>query len=522
MQSLVSPTNRPEPDLSLQIKASVLLSPWATLASYLIDNHEWPVLIVASLALLALTFSVKKVPAGFGPYLISFCLVAHCVLFTIAFASHPWQIDTHMLYFAIIAIVATLQHIPALLFAAGVIAVHHLSMTVALPALVYPDGSVQGNLARTILHAVIVVLETGVLLFSIRDKHALERIVEKERQDAMEQAKIAEIAEEEAESQKEQSEEVVGLLTRTFSLLSDGDLTCAISTNFPEMHEPLRKDFNKTVNKLHSTIEQILHVAQSITGDANQISRSADDLSRRTEHQAATLEEATASLEDLSNRIREDVEKTRTAETRMRSAREDTERGSATVSDAVEAMAEIEKSSLQISQIIGVIEDIAFQTNLLALNAGVEAARAGSAGSGFAVVASEVRGLAQRSAESASEIKSLIQSSAQQVEKGAELVSQTGAALKTINSEVGDIATLISEITQGISQQSAGLEEINGGVATLDQVSQQNAAMVSESAGASHRLNREATELADLISSFTIEPSSATDTSKGTDHPKVA
>jgi methyl-accepting chemotaxis protein len=174
------------------------------------------------------------------------------------------------------------------------------------------------------------------------------------------------------------------------------------------------------------------------------------------------------------------------------------------VRQAVSAMAGIESSSREINQIIGVIDEIAFQTNLLALNAGVEAARAGDAGRGFAVVAQEVRALAQRSAEAAKEIKSLIQSSTSQVGQGVDLVGQTGQALEIIVAQVSEISTLVTEIAASAREQSTGLHEVNTAMTQMDQVTQQNAAMVEESTAASHSLAQEAGELARLIGQFRI------------------
>jgi methyl-accepting chemotaxis protein len=177
------------------------------------------------------------------------------------------------------------------------------------------------------------------------------------------------------------------------------------------------------------------------------------------------------------------------------------------VAEAVQAMGQIEKSSQQISQIIGVIDEIAFQTNLLALNAGVEAARAGDAGRGFAVVASEVRALAQRSAEAAKEIKALISASSQQVGQGVNLVGETGKALQSIVTKVAEIDALVSEIAASALEQSTGLAQVNTAVNQMDQVVQQNAAMVEQSTAATHSLKGETEELADLIARFTVSSS---------------
>ena len=198
------------------------------------------------------------------------------------------------------------------------------------------------------------------------------------------------------------------------------------------------------------------------------------------------------------------AEGAREVENIVRQARREAEESGAVVQGTVSAMTEIERSSDQISQIIGVIDDIAFQTNLLALNAGVETARAGDAGKGFAVVASEVRALAQRSSAAAKEIKTLIGTSTQHVGRGVDQVGCAGEALASIVNRVAHISTLVSDIAAGASEQSTGLAEINIGVTQLDQVTQQNAAMVEESTAASHSLHQEASDLAALVARFAL------------------
>ncbi|CUH99345.1 Aspartate chemoreceptor protein [Leisingera aquaemixtae] len=301
-----------------------------------------------------------------------------------------------------------------------------------------------------------------------------------------------------------QQAEVVRELSGRLSDLSRGDLTANISQSFPEDYEQLRKDFNTTAATLSQTVSQVISASSSIRNGAAEISQSSDDLSNRTESQAATLEETAAALDELTASVKSAAEGARSVESIMGEARAEAENSGIIVKDAVSAMTEIEQSSAKISQIIGVIDDIAFQTNLLALNAGVEAARAGEAGRGFAVVASEVRGLAQRSADAATEIKTLINDGSKQVTHGVELVGKAGGALNNIVERVNHISQLVSDIAEGAAEQSTGLGEINTGVVQLDKVTQQNAAMVEQSTAAGHMLSGDATKLAELVARFKI------------------
>ncbi|MBP7650287.1 MAG: methyl-accepting chemotaxis protein, partial [Phenylobacterium sp.] len=232
------------------------------------------------------------------------------------------------------------------------------------------------------------------------------------------------------------------------------------------------------------------------------IAGASDDLSRRTEQQAASLEETAAALDEITATVKKSADGASHARAVVQTAKTGAADGGEIVRQAVLAMGEIEKSSTQISQIIGVIDEIAFQTNLLALNAGVEAARAGEAGKGFAVVASEVRALAQRSAEAAKEIKALISASSTQVGSGVQLVGKTGQALEMLVAQVDEIDGLVGEIAASAKEQATGLNEVNAAVNKMDQVTQQNAAMVEESTAAAHALNGEAVELRRLMGDF--------------------
>ncbi|SFR40329.1 methyl-accepting chemotaxis protein [Yoonia tamlensis] len=306
------------------------------------------------------------------------------------------------------------------------------------------------------------------------------------------------------EIQQEQTR-VVQRLSTALTSLADGDLTQTIETPFNETYDKLRLDYNRTLETLHATISAVVQATRGIKTRSDEMSNSSDELSRRTENQAATLEQTAAALDQLTVSVGAAARGAKEVEIIVADAQSDADTSEIVVHNAVSAMTEIEKSSTEISQIIGVIDDIAFQTNLLALNAGVEAARAGDAGRGFAVVASEVRALAQRSSEAARQIKELISGSSEQVDRGVTLVGQAGEVLTRIANHIGHISSHMTEIAAGAAEQSTGLGEINIGVTQLDKVTQQNAAMVEEATAGSHSLTNEATQLATLVEKFKID-----------------
>ena len=266
--------------------------------------------------------------------------------------------------------------------------------------------------------------------------------------------------------------------------------------------EKLRSDFNNAMTALDETLAAVSASSTSVGGGSSEIAAASDDLSRRTEQQAASLEETAAALDEITATVKRSADGAKQAAAAATEARTDAQKSGEVVREAVAAMGEIESSAQQITQIIGVIDEIAFQTNLLALNAGVEAARAGDAGKGFAVVASEVRALAQRSAEAAKEIKTLIATSTSQVGRGVKLVGDTGEALSGIVGKVTQIDGLIREIAQSSQEQATGLSQVNTAVNQMDQVTQQNAAMVEEATAAAANLRAESQELTRLIGRF--------------------
>jgi methyl-accepting chemotaxis protein len=286
--------------------------------------------------------------------------------------------------------------------------------------------------------------------------------------------------------------------------LSAGNLTQTLSHAFTPALEQLRSDYNNAVDKLQSAMRTVGENAQAIAAGSNQVRSAADDLSKRTEQQAASVEQTAAALEEITTTVANSSAKAEESGKLVAETRQNAIASGEVVQKTIVAMGEIEKSSTEISSIIGVIDEIAFQTNLLALNAGVEAARAGEAGKGFAVVAQEVRELAQRSAKAAKEIKALINTSGDQVKNGVVLVGQTGEALQKIVGQVQTIDTNIQAIVQSSREQATGLKEVNSAVAIMDQGTQQNAAMVEESTAASHSLAKEAEALFTLLGTFEI------------------
>ncbi|NTB87580.1 methyl-accepting chemotaxis protein [Agrobacterium tumefaciens] len=328
----------------------------------------------------------------------------------------------------------------------------------------------------------------------------MEKGAEQARIDARRnEAEVQRRAEEEAELRLTQA---TGSLAAALQRLAAYDLTCEVEQAFAQQFEPLRHDFNTSVRQLRSVLVSVGSVGQGVANGSGEISQASDDLSKRTEQQAASLEETAAALEEITVNVQATSKRSAEARTLVRSARQHAETSGIVVSNAVAAMQRIEHSAQQITQIISVIDEIAFQTNLLALNAGVEAARAGEAGRGFAVVAQEVRELAQRSANAAKEIKSLITNSGVAVTEGVRLVGDTGEGLKQIALVVEDINHHMDAIAVSAQEQASGLAEVNTAVNHMDQATQQNAAMVEEMNAASVGLADDSQQLAQLIAQF--------------------
>ncbi len=298
--------------------------------------------------------------------------------------------------------------------------------------------------------------------------------------------------------------QVLDELVAMLGALSEGDLTRRIDADYQGTFAILKDAANTTAARLAETVAAVRAAAEEVATAAAEIAASATDLSQRTEEQAASLEETSASMEEISTTVRKNAENAQEAHRFTASTQDVADRGRAVVTNAVEAMSRIEDSSRQISDIIGVIDEIARQTNLLALNAAVEAARAGDAGRGFAVVASEVRSLAQRSSQAAKDIKDLIGNSTTQVKDGVDLVHRTGQSLQEMVESIKTVARFVGDIANASSEQATGLDHVGRALVQMDQATQQNSALVEENAATAKALEMQAGALTGQVRQFRL------------------
>ncbi|MEC7761340.1 MAG: methyl-accepting chemotaxis protein [Pseudomonadota bacterium] len=477
-----------------------------------------------------------------------------------AMAGHGWQIDTHMVYFAVLAATMIFADLRATLAATVLIAIHHLTLTVLMPSLVYPSTNLAENLPRTVFHAVVVVLETAALVYAIavRQKMMARQAAQaaelrismgeaeaakakaeaalaeaeqakrqsdaarKEAEDALKQAereserarasdtRAAENSERDAariQLVANQQTAVVDALRKGLRALRNADLRLGLQGEVADDYRDLKEDFDAAVSELREMIRTVQGNADQIGAEAKGLLDASAAMSRRTEDQAHRLAEVSSTISQLNQTVRETASNATAAKTQADQTRGEAQNSADLVRRAVHAMGAIEASSQQIQNIVGVIDDISFQTNLLALNAGVEAARAGESGRGFAVVASEVRALAQRSSDAAREIKTLIEASDAQVNEGVGLVRQSGDANDKVVGAVNDIADRIIEISESAAGQAKGLETVTSVLSDLDRTTQQNAAMFEQSTAAGQALAHGTEQLISAVAIFKTESS---------------
>jgi methyl-accepting chemotaxis protein len=499
---------------------------WVNFALILLRNlvreegADWGMIVMTLVLLVPATIIWSRDRTGPATRMVtSMATAATVAVLVYAFQGSPLQIDLHMYFFASLAICAAWIDWRAIIGYAALVAVHHLLLYVAMPLAVFPGES---DFSRVVLHAVVLIVQSAVLIaltsavvraFDVSDKAVADAVAAgREAVDMADHAKRTDAAAEaerrkrEAEKEREAAavDHAVSELAKSLQKLANGDLSCRIDQAFAGPLDELRTSFNASVEKLDGAISQVGQVAAVIRNGTGQIGQANNDLSARSERQAASVEETASALSSVVATVKQTAAVADSVGKLVDQARSGAERSGTIVTDAVSAMSRIEQSSQSISNIIGVIDEIAFQTNLLALNAGVEAARAGEAGKGFAVVAQEVRELAQRSANAAKEIKALINTSGEEVRHGVSLVDQAGEALSTISTEVQAISSEICKIIDGARSQAQGLAEIDAAIGQIDRNTQQNAAMVEESSAAIQQLVHEAMTLDQLMAQFRV------------------
>ncbi|WP_439150183.1 methyl-accepting chemotaxis protein [Sulfitobacter sp.] len=510
---------------------------------------------IVSMAFLAFGYTMGRSQPSLFAIGAAVALIGQAIAFTMAFQGHPWQIDSHMLFFALLACLVGLRSIPALIGGAVVIAVHHVSLTVFMPSLVYPSGGFIENIERTAIHAVIVVFETVALVIVVRELQHMNKEMETKadeleqslklsdasRQDAHLSQKDAVTAKEEAQAAKEKAElslarlneaettrlsleahrqknqeieaerdlartqeqaAIVDALRLGLAQLEAGDLTTRIVKDFPAQYEELKDGFNTAVQSLEDMVSEVASRSTQMDFEIHEISTSTDHLARQTEDQAMTLSNISKALKDLTKTVNDNVRTVAEVNTSSQDAQSSASKSGDVVSDASVAMEAIQGGSQEISKIIEVIDAISFQTNLLALNAGVEAARAGESGRGFAVIASEVRALAQRSSESATDIRALINRSESQVAKGSQKIADTVSALKEVVAAVLGTTSKMDVIAQSSQTQSVEISTLNSSISDLGSATQLNAAKFEETNAACINLAKSATALRELTQKF--------------------
>ena len=531
------------------------LAPVAVATAWAVGNPVLP-LLAGTFLFAFMGWVGFKAENSRGATPICLAVVGQATLLTAALAGHAWQLDSHMMFFAVLACTMLVNDAKATVVAAFAIIVHHLTLSVLFPALLYPSANLMADVARTLFHGAAVVLETTALLRAIATRRGLDAQSALDRNTiimAIEEAKVALLA---AENDKVQSDSlrvqaeaatakaevemrksrdaldqldlakrreaehqlvladrdrkqadsvaiVVEQLRIGLRKLSDKRLDQQLHQAFADEYEDLRHDFNGAVASLRLALESVLNGAHQIGIETSQISKATADLATRTEDQATMLANVASQVSQVNENVRGAAKMALTTSGEAARTQAETEKSAALVDDAVDAMDRIAASSQRITSIIKVIEDISFQTNLLALNAGVEAARAGESGRGFAVVASEVRALAQRSTNAASEIRGLIETSGQQVAQGVDLVQKTGASLKDVTARIIAMSLSVTEIAVSAEQQATVIDGIDRSLIQLDQVTQRNAATFEETTAASASVALNVQDLVHTIEVFT-------------------
>lgn len=447
--------------------SAVAISPLPIVAAWVSGgNLLVPALGAAGFLLISLFAARRNAP--WSDYVVATAMMVQAAWFTAMFAGHPWEVDTHVIFFVLLAVLSCLNNPRVMVYTCGITMAHHLILAFAVPQWVFPPAQAANDIARTVFHAALIGLEGWALTFAIsQGQQAMIKVKEMSSDLEMRNA-MAQQAQDTATHAEEEAHQVILTLREALMRLAGRDLTTQIETPLPDRYETLRSEFNLTVETLAEAFVHASQVAQDFSQDSQKLAKTMQSLTSATEGQARTLASASETATDLQAALAETVEQAKSAADSAMEACESAIRGGEVTNEAIEAMSGIENSSNEISKIVDLIDDVSFQTNLLALNAGVEAARAGEAGKGFMVVAAEVRQLAQSTSEAAMGIKKLIQDSTDQVSHGAELVNMVGKGLGEIQAKITEASQMTNAISEQNGTQAKDLERLHGMVKTSD------------------------------------------------------
>lgn len=436
--------------------------------------------------------------------LLAAILIAQSALVTAQFSGHVWQVDTHVIPFVMLAIIATMGRTAPLILGFVLTIVHLVAVGSLWPPLVWPAGTETSPLLRGGLHILVLITETAVLSIAILQRRAIQEDRSKLISRLEAERALADDARAEAVEGAQQAQCVIENLRVALARLAGRDMTCSINATFPSTYEYLREDFNQTVETLRDAFVAANEVAESFTSDAQLLSQEMIGLSGMDGTQVKRLSEMTAATTQLLETVGATAQQAKQAARAAGEARASAEVGGTVTSEAIAAMRGIENGSREISQIVDLIDDVAFQTNLLALNAGVEAARAGQSGKGFAVVAAEVRQLAQSTSEAASGIRKLISHSTSQVKSGAELVDSVGQRLADIQAQVASASAEADAISASTAEQATALTQLHKQVCEADQETQGAARSGEKLAARSRKMTIASKKLSCDLEAFTF------------------
>ncbi|WP_228275113.1 methyl-accepting chemotaxis protein [Stakelama tenebrarum] len=421
---------------------------------------------------------------------------AQPALLLYVFRGAAWQVDLHMIFFAALAMAATMIDWKAIIAGAAVVAVHHLLLGMAVPEWVFLGG---GGFPRILMHAVILIAETvALVLLTLRLVQLLEALAVEESR----RAEVAKAADTEREARSAELEHVIATVSDTLQVISQGNLAQHFDADLPPAYAALRGHFNDTLGSLRELIGSVLERAAAIRDGSSEIAATSQDLARRTESNAASLEQTTAAIQQLDDRLRAIAASAGSTVSRASEAISSVDSGRSTASDAVRKMNSVHESAKGIDAVIEGLDKIAFQTRVLAMNAAVEAGRAGEAGRGFAVVADLVSALAMRAEEEAKNARDQLSVTQADIEEAVGAVSKVDGSLAQIVDRVSEVHRLISGMADENRAQAVVITQISSAIGDMDRATQHNAAMVEESSAAAQLLREQGEMLSSAANRF--------------------